>query len=120
MNRSLTTLRATVAVLALLAAPCAAEAYALSCGAAVDAILNGSDGQAGVAVGHSVGVVDFLAGLHCFTGHRACSCLANLVVSSTDAFSEALAARLASCAALRPFDPAFGPAVQAAADLCGL
>ncbi|HEY8515083.1 MAG TPA: hypothetical protein VIS07_06205 [Candidatus Binatia bacterium] len=122
MKNALKTLLSLFALLATLglATPNEARAYALSCSTAVNFILYGDDGDVGLVVGHSAGVVDFMAGIYCFTKHRACSCLSNLIVQRTEQFSEAFAARLASCATSRPRDPAFGPAVQAAADVCGL
>lgn len=104
--------------LALLLAltPTLAHGYAITCGAAVNAFLNGSDDDQTVVVGHSAGSVDVLAGLICLTGGRTCTCLSNVITGRTEQFAEAYAEELLACAFS---DPAFIPALRAARQVCG-
>lgn len=99
--------------------PRGALAYTLTCSQAADAIVNGTATEQALAVGHSAGAVDVLAGLFCLGGLSQCGCLSSVVVSQTDAFSTAFGNELANCLNTRPDDPAFLPAMHAARDVCG-
>ena len=85
-------------------------------GRPVNAFLNGSDQDQAVVVGHSAGAVDVLAGLICLTGGRTCSCLSNVVTQQTERFAEIYAEQLLECGI---GEPAFGPAMRAARQVCG-
>ena len=107
----------TLAVCLIL--PSRAHAYTLTCAQAANAIVNGTTTQQAIAVGHSTGAVDVLAGLFCLGRLSQCACLSSVVVSQTDAFSNAFASELATCLNSSPDDPAFLPAMHAARDVCG-
>lgn len=102
--------------LLLVLTPTLSHAYALNCGTAVNAFLNGSDTEQAVVVGHSAGAVDVLAGLICLTGGRTCSCLSNVITARTEQYAEAYAEELLACGFS---DPAFLPAMRAARQVCG-
>lgn len=103
----------------LLVSPLRADAFFLSCGTAAAAILNGTAQQQGLAIGHGTGTIDMLTALSCFVGRPNCECLDRLLIDSPSAYSEAIGQELASCAVRSPNDSAVGPALRAAARLCG-
>lgn len=102
--------------LSLLAVPSAGHAYSVTCGQAINAILNGSDTAQALIVGHAAGAVDVLAGLICLTGGRTCGCLASVVTSRPEDYGDAYADQLLACG---DDEPAFGAAMRAARDICG-
>jgi hypothetical protein len=111
-------LAALILALAVLG-PIKAEAYFLSCGVAADAILYGTPQQQGIAIGHGTGVVDMLTSLTCYVGGASCGCLDRLLINNVDAYSDAVAQELATCAVRTPNVSAVGPALRAAKRVCG-
>ena len=105
-----------ILILALMLVPATGHAYFITCGVAVNALVNGSDADQAVVVGHAAGAVDVLAGLICLTGGGTCSCLSSVITNRTQQFADAYADQLLSCGFN---DPAFGAAMRAARSVCG-
>jgi len=110
----MTKLAASLALAAVLALPVSASAYYLSCGQAVNLLLNGTTQQQGIVAGHSTGVIDTYAGLICLAGGARCTCLRNIFFTRLDDYSEAMATEMNRCARNNPSEAAILPALRAA------
>jgi hypothetical protein len=99
--------------LILLLMPSMASAYSLTCGDARIAVNSGLDFAEGIVVGHLNGAGDVLAGLYCLVGSPRCACLSGLL--DNDNFPRRYGQLLNACPAN---EPAYGPALQAAAQTC--
>lgn len=115
----MTKILATLALATCLILPSNAHAYTLTCIQSANAIVNGTTTQQALAVGHSAGAIDVLAGLFCLGRLPQCACLSSLISAQSDAYSTAFANELVACVNSRPNDPAFLPAMHAARDVCG-
>jgi hypothetical protein len=114
MKRTLSTIALTAALLAAQSA----NAYVYTCSRLRTSVLSGDDMLVGSAVGFSIGVGEFIAGLMCFVGNRQCGCLQNVVEDHTEDFSEAVAIEISECASRAPNEPAFGAMSRAVRRIC--